>query len=88
MKVEGFDFEVKWKNDCQDKQDFDINVLQILTRYYGRDNTARPTIYLGETLVKEYDGWIQGDDEEETKRLTEEWIKTELAKIISKIKSI
>ena len=85
MEIKGYRFEAEWKHDIQDKDDFDFPVLQVLTRYWGRDNTAKPAIYLGETIIKEYEGYIQGKDENETKRLAEKWIKEQLETIIDKI---
>lgn len=35
----------EWKPDCQGKMDFDIDLLQLSTRYYP-DNTAYATLYL------------------------------------------
>lgn len=86
MQIDNYEFdEAEWKTDCQDKQDFDFPVLKVLTRYWGRDNTAKPTIYLGETILTEYIGYIKGKDEEETKSLTEKWIKEQVSELINKI---
>lgn len=85
MKVDKYEFETEWEYDIQDKWDFDFNVLRVSTRYWGRDNTAKPSIMLGEEKLVTYDGYIKGKDEQETRKLAEKWIKEQLEIIIRKL---
>lgn len=89
MKISNIEFkEAVWTPDVAGKQDFDFPVLSVSTRYW-RDHTARPSIWIGnEPFIELPKGvYIQGESEEECKLKVEEWLKENLSKIISKIKS-
>jgi len=85
MNINGVKFDAVWKYDTQDKYDFDFVVVKVLTRYWSRDNTAKPSIYLGDKEIVECDHYIQGENEYETRFLTEQWIEENLIKIIDKL---
>lgn len=77
----------KWELDCQAKQDFDIPLIEVSTRYYP-DFTAYPSIVLfvagnrhGSyiTLARTE---IKGKSESEVKAGVEQWAREQLTKLI------
>jgi hypothetical protein len=79
-------FEAKWTNDCQDKQDYDFDVLKVCTRYYGRDYSSIPSIMLGDEVIKEPNEYLFGVSESDCKAKAEQWIDKELEKILDILK--
>ena len=88
MIIGAHEFDALWTKDAQDKQDLDFPVIQICTRFYGRDNTAKPSIWIGETQLVEHQGYIDGGSEAETKRLTEQWIRKQVLRITNAVEQI
>ncbi|MGG4438205.1 hypothetical protein AAXE64_27020 [Priestia megaterium] len=84
MKIDHYEFEAKWTTDCGGKQDFDFPVVEVHVRYWP-DFAAQPTILIGEEKFVEYEGYINGGSEYETKRLVEEWVREQISIIIQKL---
>lgn len=87
MKLEDYIDDIllnaQWKKDCQDKSDYDFNVITVTTRFYGRDNTSIPSINIGDKTFIKPNQYITGETESDCKQKTEKWIKDELTHLIS-----
>lgn len=78
----------EWSLDCHDKQNFDFNVLSVDTRYYP-DFSAYSSIYLRldkhGTGVNVREKQFKSDSESATKQLVEDWLKTHLAELLTRL---
>ena len=99
MMMNNLDFIIKqiekriWTQDCQGKQDLDMPVLSINTRYYP-DFTAKPSFMLCDdsidsdidyTILLEPKGYIVGESEDECKLKVKEWYISNLKNALEKL---
>jgi hypothetical protein len=91
----------RWTSDCGGKQDYDGPLLSISTRYWpawkSADNrpSAHASIIVKHGLVTEDDEWgdystlaevdVQADAEAEVKAQVEAWVRTECARILTRL---
>ena len=90
----------KWTPDCCGKQDLDLPILSISTRYWP-DFTAEPSFILGNTgiyddepddgdykVLLESKDYIKGESEEDCKTKVKQWyidnLKTAIEKLLNK----
>ena len=82
-----------WTKDCRGKQDLDIPILSISTRYYP-DLRAMPSFLLGDTdvdsdidykILLEPSDFIKGESEEDCKLKVKEWYVSNLENVIGKL---
>ena len=82
-----------WTKDGRGKQDLDIPILSISTRYYP-DFTAMPSFLLGDTdvdsdidykILLEPSDFIKGESEEDCKLKVKEWYVSNLENVIGKL---
>lgn len=82
-----------WTKDCCGKQDLDMSILSISTRYYP-DFTAMPSFLLGDAgidsdidykILLEPNDFIRGESEEECKLKVKEWYISNLKNAIEKL---
>lgn len=85
--------EKLWTDDCSGKQDLDIPILSISTRYYP-DFTAIPSFLLGDDdidsdidykILFEPNDFIRGESEEDCKLKVKEWYISNLTNAIGKL---
>jgi hypothetical protein len=83
MKIEHIEFKAEWTSDCCGKQDYDINIIRVSTRYWP-DYTVKSTIYLGDAVIYETD-YIVGESEADCKVKVEKWVKEKVTEIVNKM---
>lgn len=85
----------KWTLDCCGKQNLDMPVLSISTRYWP-DFTAQPSFLLGNTGIYDDDDgdckvlleakdYIKGESEEDCKTKVKQWYIDNLKTVIEKL---